>query len=47
VQIGLTVGEDFLISAGDTAYVSASVQELRNAYSGALEAQLEAEVVTA
>jgi phosphoribosylformylglycinamidine synthase len=47
VQIGLTVGEDFLISAGDTAYVSASVQELRNAYSGALEAQLEEELVTA
>jgi len=47
VQIGLTAGEDFLISAGDTTYVSASVQELRNAYSGALEAQLVEEVVTA
>jgi phosphoribosylformylglycinamidine synthase subunit PurL len=47
VQIGLTVGEDFVISAGDTAYVSASVQELRNAYSGALESQVAGEVVTA
>jgi phosphoribosylformylglycinamidine synthase len=46
-QIGLTVEDDFVLSGGDTVYISASVRELRNAYSSTLESQLNAEVVTA
>jgi phosphoribosylformylglycinamidine (FGAM) synthase-like enzyme len=47
LQIGSTVDERVVISGGSTAYISASVEELRTAFSSTLESQLAAEVVTA
>jgi phosphoribosylformylglycinamidine synthase len=47
ILIGWTTENTFVISAGDTQYISSSVKELRVAYSSALEAQIAGEVVTA
>jgi phosphoribosylformylglycinamidine synthase len=46
-EIGRTTEKDFVMQAGEKKYISMTLEELKSAWSGALEAQLAEEVVTA